>query len=1334
MDEPTSSTPPLNEGTTEHRIGSYRILNPLGVGGMSSVFRAMHTETQHEVALKVLTRSLARNPTLLQRFLREARSAETLQHPNIVTIYDRGIDKGRHYLVLEYAAGGDFHDRVQRQGPLKAADAIAVIRSVACGLQYAANQGVIHRDIKPSNVLRTLDGHVKIIDLGLALQHEFEDERVTREGTTVGTVDYMAPEQARDSRATSVQSDIYSLGCTFYYLVAGVPPYPGGDITDKLTRHAKYPPPDIRDLRPDISAELSAVIQRMMAKKPEDRFASYDDLLKALDGLQVDPAEHDAGVALVPLDSDGDADVALTRFDNRLSRASHEFATNGSQDATIQEIPLAELVAEELPAERRISPAARSNGSDPGPLLRRGVTAVEAPSTSLAEFQQEEPAAPPQKAALTSALIIPGICIAVAFFLLGIGLVQYLGTNPIPALDPAPANTADNSAPDQAVAYAPAPNRESTDTPKRLSADLRHRQPPVGAAAQIQLPVQWVEPQDPESSPTDLGPAFRRLEPGAKFLPDWARPPLPEQIPGPVVVVRRAGGSKDAAAMPTLRAALEHHTGGTVELADEGPLLVDDLRITGDTRLIRARPGFRPIVKIEGSTQQAVQRQQATFVLERKNLTLDGIDLLVNVADLPRHQSALFSCAGVNLTLRNCSITIVNQASSRSFALVHTEAGARPSHIRLERTLVRGNLARGFDLAGGSVDLVVRESMILTGPGPFIRVADESSVSERRLYFVQSLLAGPGPIIERTFTSAVPSARALTIRAEDSVFGRLHGAGIASVIALSDPSGAAVSRQIDWAGERNLFAGWKGFVASGADHTVSVPDLAGVRSTWNGTDLESQETSIPWPHPPNLAEVLPAELSPFILNREVIARLVAQPRAGLFEKTIGGYVAPAVPEPTGWAFEALQTPTPNVTTSRLIAPHTTDIQSMGRGPGSSLAGPLELSFKTEDSPWQGDLGGFLRDRLGSAKSARVRVIGSGTHRFTPVKLPPGLRLEIRVEPYSTAEPPSWSPMPESTGAALIESHEGALILSNLVLRHDATSRLDHLIQVDNGHLVLSHCRITAPSVAGDFTGDLILFRSMTTQPRPIGPDLPFLSIPADRPVCCLADSVLITGGTAVEAELGRGQVALSQCALAAGTTGVRLLPSKVARRRFDADLTLDHCTIASDRSIIQLGPWPGRMRGPDRPWLISSHDCAFLAIEDRHSHDTVLLRGDADALASGTVWWQVGDDATDLDYLIAALDGPPLPSRSRDVPGQWGQFWSDAHRRRLVIPRANGVPPVRFRERLRPAKIDPADLIVELRNQPDRAAVNWGADLTRQGILPPGRTQRVRPNLSAPPP
>ena len=289
-----------NQEPYRFRIGSYGILHPLGAGGMSSVFRAVHVESGHEVALKVLPTAMARNSTILKRFVAEARSAEDLQHPNIVQIYDRGSDDGRYYLVLEYVEGGDLHDYVQHRGPLEADEAVGLIMQVVRGLEYAASRGLIHRDVKPSNLLRTPTGEVKIIDLGLALRHEAEDERVTREGTTVGTVDYMSPEQARDSRATSFQSDIYSLGCTLHYLVTGLPPYPGGDITEKLTRHARNPPPDVLAIRPDLPPSLGALIQRMMAKRPEDRFASYRELLSELSSL----AGNESSVALVPIEDE----------------------------------------------------------------------------------------------------------------------------------------------------------------------------------------------------------------------------------------------------------------------------------------------------------------------------------------------------------------------------------------------------------------------------------------------------------------------------------------------------------------------------------------------------------------------------------------------------------------------------------------------------------------------------------------------------------------------------------------------------------------------------------------------------------------------------------------------------------------------------------------------------------------------------------------------------------------------------------------------------------------------------------------------------------------------
>ena len=162
---------------------------------------------------------------------------------------------------------------------------------------------------------------------------------------------------------------------------------------------------------------------------------------------------------------------------------------------------------------------------------------------------------------------------------------------------------------------------------------------------------------------------------------------------------------------------------------------------------------------------------------------------------------------------------------------------------------------------------------------------------------------------------------------------------------------------------------------------------------------------------------------------------------------------------------------------------------------------------------------------------------------------------------------------------------------------------------------MSHCQITAPGSTADFAGDLIAFRSISTQPYLTEPGRETFSSRVNRPVCRLHESVLITSGIALRAELGKGLVALTESAIAGGETGVELVPSKVSSRRFDADLVLDHCTLTAEQSIVRLGPWLGSMKGPDRPWLITSRNCAFLAMYERRTRETVLLRADADALA-----------------------------------------------------------------------------------------------------------------------
>jgi serine/threonine protein kinase len=1332
MEESSSRAEPPRDSVPGQRIGSYRILEPLGSGGMSTVYRAVHTQTGHEVALKVLIRTLARNSTLLQRFLREARSAETLEHPNIVAIYDRGIDEGRHYLVLEYVRGGDFHDYIQRNGPLSASDAIGVVRSVASGLRYAATRGLIHRDIKPSNILRTPDGEAKIIDLGLALQSEFEDERVTREGTTVGTVDYMAPEQARDSRATSTLSDMYSLGCTFYYLLAGVPPYPGGDITDKLTRHARSPAPDIRDLRPDIPPAVSAIILRMMAKNPEDRFADYDELIAALDAVPAVPEDQTPGIALAPLESEQGDDWLPAPAEPWEAVPLAEPPSSGSG------VPLAPMESlaglAELAGEARPSPP-RPSAPASAPTLSRSGGSGTAPEMEQPEHQAE--LLPSRAQASAPSWILSSMAIGAALVLLIIGLHEFLGRSRGSGQnDIEPTDSGRIAILDQPIRATVRPGAGSS--PTSLS-DVQ-RKPAAGSQrpSASELPTRWVEPKDRDPIPGSELPRAAEAADSRSYLPEWARVPPSGHTELPLIVVRRVADPSANQTMPTLQKALDEYRGGIVELADQGPLPLEDLRVSGESRLIRARSGFRPILRVERSRLESFRQRPAVLYLEKKTITIEGVDLILSVADLGS-QTALFSCAGSSLTLRNCTITVLNPAN-RPFALIRTEPSpARASRIRLERTLVRGQFGEVgpvIDLTGGPGDLVLDRAVIVYGSGPLVRIAKPETGAEHRLGFVDSVIAGPGPMIYRAAPAPGSHSKPLVFRAYGTAFGRLQMPGIASIISSSDLEGTA-TQQVDWAGDRNLYAGWKGFFARGSDRdpTILVGELKAVRSTWNATERDSPEIWLPWPRPsdPDLSTVALEGLKFFLSDRPNLLSQVPWPWAGLFEKTVGAYVPLLVPEPI-WS--ALPTPRGGPATAQHILAYTPG----GPGAGGVVPGApaqpappppadlLELTMNTSEPPWNGDLGAFMRDRLTSdRRHVRIRVEGAGAHRFTPVRIPDGIQLEIRVAATSPgSEPLSWTSESQATGGALIEVHGGALVVSGLILRHDAESGLAALISTEDAHLVLSGCRLTVPPSSPGVRGGLIAFRAPTTQPRWTDPMHPVFQISVDRPVCRLMSSTFIANGPALRAELGRGLIALTQSAVAGGEAAIDLVPSGVARDRFEADLVLDHSTIVSDRTLVRLGAWTGLLPGPYRPWLTSSRNCVFWTLSERRNRDrdAVLLRVDAEALAGGTLFWQADNDVHELDLVTAAGDAPPPPNRARDSQLQWLNLCASNHINPFTGPRGVSGHGVQFLDRshaIRSARVEemePADLILDANYHPGRSQLDVGADLIRQGITP----------------
>ena len=278
----------IEAGTTHGLVlGNYRVLDRLGAGAMGVVFKAEHCRMRRQFAIKVLPLFTGQDRKHLLRFLTEMRAVAQLQHPNIVAAIDAVETHGEgpdapvlHYFVMEYVPGQDLEQHVEKHGPLPVAKACDLAYQIASALAEAHKHHLVHRDIKPSNVLITPEEQAKLLDFGLARHFR---HRHTEPGTLLGTLDYMAPEQAQDAASVDIRADIYALGATLFWSLTAKPPFAtDGTLVQAVTQRLRQSAPSIRSIRPDVSVELDSVLARMMALRPEDRYATPEAVMEAL--------------------------------------------------------------------------------------------------------------------------------------------------------------------------------------------------------------------------------------------------------------------------------------------------------------------------------------------------------------------------------------------------------------------------------------------------------------------------------------------------------------------------------------------------------------------------------------------------------------------------------------------------------------------------------------------------------------------------------------------------------------------------------------------------------------------------------------------------------------------------------------------------------------------------------------------------------------------------------------------------------------------------------------------------------------------------------------------
>jgi Leucine-rich repeat (LRR) protein/tRNA A-37 threonylcarbamoyl transferase component Bud32 len=337
-------------------VGSYVLLDKLGEGGMGAVYKARNWKLGRVVAMKLIRKDRLGSDVAVKRFRREIQAAAQLHHPNIVHAYDADEAGGVHFLVMEYVEGTDLGRLLKRQGPLPVATACDYARQAALGLQHAFERGMVHRDVKPANLLLTAAGVVKVMDFGLARLGRAaagdESSTMTEEGAVMGSLDYIAPEQAMDSHAVDARADLYSLGCTLYHLLTGRVPFPGGEALAKLLKHRLEEPAPIEQLRPDLPPGVAAVVRRLMAKRPEDRHQTpaeaADDLAAAALTCQVTTGERGADAPRSPI---GDTAADWAALDTpvpgagRAAAGDHRWLWIGAAGGVVLLLGLAALVA-----------------------------------------------------------------------------------------------------------------------------------------------------------------------------------------------------------------------------------------------------------------------------------------------------------------------------------------------------------------------------------------------------------------------------------------------------------------------------------------------------------------------------------------------------------------------------------------------------------------------------------------------------------------------------------------------------------------------------------------------------------------------------------------------------------------------------------------------------------------------------------------------------------------------------------------------------------------------------------------------------------------------------
>ncbi|MBN2577812.1 MAG: serine/threonine protein kinase [Pirellulales bacterium] len=790
-------------------LGHFELIEYVGGGGMGRVFRATDTRLARTVALKILPPDQAADPETLQRFQNEAQSAARLDHDNIARVHYVGEDRGIHFIAFEFVEGVNLRVLMERKGVLPLGEAVIYVLQVAEALSHADSRQVVHRDIKPSNVLITPEGRVKLIDMGLARLRQLDPDaaELTASGVTLGTFDYISPEQARDPRNADIRSDIYSLGCTFFFMLTGRPPFPQGTVLQKLLQHQSEQPPEVRQFRPDLPEEIAPVLRRMLAKDPQDRYRHPAELVADLTtvadrlGIQTLPAVSQVWLSPperrtrpwrrhLPWMAAVAALVAIVLFLNRIWTAP-----GSGNSPTAPSWGETKKTASELPA-----PPLEPAPSPPGSL--------------------SSPHAPPGESPLETVESSPA-----------------LPRSEVPS--PAASPSAERDHTPSVGSFVPSP---ATDpfTPGILPFDNSLQSETLTMAGSVpdSVPPHWPwelrGPRYSWESRASLNP-FSPTAPsrGAGGLPLAAVPADSERFIAGLTPFERStilivGDGEGPRRYRTLQAACDAaQSGDVIELHFTGRREQRPLRLTDFNLTIRSGEGYRPVLLFRPDDADPVKYPRGMFSLSGGRLTLSSVAVEFETPrDLPAESWSLVEIhGGQTLQVQRCVLTVrntsgqnrtyhpdvaffrVQPAPAADAALDPSSPSAVPlATLELTDTIARGEAAllvvthlQPVHLVWENGLLATTECLVAAGGGTEAPKAEATLQVDLRHLTAEVR----GGLCRLTTSPDEPYFFPVHVNSLDNIFFTSPGVPLLEQIGVGTPEDFL--RQIVWNGNRNYY-------------------------------------------------------------------------------------------------------------------------------------------------------------------------------------------------------------------------------------------------------------------------------------------------------------------------------------------------------------------------------------------------------------------------------------------------------------------------------------------------------------------------------------------------